>query len=187
VTDLLPMELPESISSQGVSRARICRPRVAELELKASVQGYGVKCTALLASLDPNTQLWKTSGTSLLARTTNQADGSDVFSRTWPRSGMMRSGTAYQLRRLVPTTTAKESGLLPTPLKTDGFAIGQFSLETQLKAELRGYQRRFYAPLIINGYSIGEVCLTCEKMLGYPERWTELEQSATPSRCRSRS
>ena len=88
---------------------------------------------------------------------------------------MMRNGIAYQLRRLVPTTTAKECGLLPTPLKTDGFAIAQFSLETQLRAEQNGYQRRFYAPLIIAGYSVEEVCLTCEKMLGYPERWTELE------------
>lgn len=175
MTDFLPMGLPELTSSLAGARVRISRPRAAEQDLAASVQGYGVKCTALLASFDPFTQLWKTSGTSLLAPTTNQADGSDVFSRTWPRSGMMRNGIAYQLRRLVPTTTAKEFGLLPAPLKTDGFAIGQFSLETQLRAESNGYQRRLYAPLIIQGYSVGEICLTCEKMLGYPERWTELE------------
>ena len=38
-----------------------------------------------------------------------------VFSETWPRSGMMRSGTAYQLPPLVPLTDATGSGSWPTP------------------------------------------------------------------------
>ncbi len=100
---------------------------------------------------------------------------------------MMRNGTAYQLRRLVPTTTGKESGLLPTPAKSDGWAIGQFSLRAQLLNQLRGHQKRYYIPLITNGYSIEEICQISERMLGYPERWTELVPSETPSRSRSRS
>jgi hypothetical protein len=37
------------------------------------------------------------------------------FSETWPRSGMTRNGTAYQLPPLVPHTGATASGLWPTP------------------------------------------------------------------------
>lgn len=100
MSDCEQMEFQLSTSSLAASPAKTFRQPVAALELKVSVRDYGLKFAALLASYDPYTQSWKTSGTSLLARTTNQADGSDVFSATWPRSGMMRNGIAYQLRDL---------------------------------------------------------------------------------------
>jgi hypothetical protein len=37
------------------------------------------------------------------------------FSGTFPRSGMMRNGTVYQLPNLARTITEIGSGLLPTP------------------------------------------------------------------------
>jgi len=45
--------------------------------------------------------------------------GLSAFSETWPRSGMMRSGTAYQLPPLVRLTDGIASGLLPTPAARD--------------------------------------------------------------------
>ena len=42
------------------------------------------------------------------------------FSEPWPRSGMMRNGTAYQLAPLARLTDATACGLLPTPRATDG-------------------------------------------------------------------
>ena len=38
---------------------------------------------------------------------------------TWPRAGMTRNGTAYQLRPLAPLTRGTASGLLPTPAATE--------------------------------------------------------------------
>ena len=43
-------------------------------------------------------------------------DGSwEEYSGTWPRAGMMWSGTAYQQQQLVPHTSAIGYSLLPTP------------------------------------------------------------------------
>lgn len=60
------------------------------------------------ASFDPLSSSWKTSQRSLV-------EDLERFSETWPRSGMMLGGTAYQLPPLAPLTAATGSGLLPTP------------------------------------------------------------------------
>jgi hypothetical protein len=39
------------------------------------------------------------------------------FSETWPRSGIMLNGIAYQLEPLAPLTSATGCGLWPTPTK----------------------------------------------------------------------
>jgi hypothetical protein len=62
----------------------------------------------LLASWSHDTLSWKTSQLCLV-------EGSQTFSEPWPRSGMMQSGTAYQLQPLAPLTVETESGLWPTP------------------------------------------------------------------------
>ena len=77
----------------------------------ASEVDCGVKSPVLLASYNPDTQSWKTSQTSLVA---TGDDGLDEFSETWPRSGMTRNGTAYQLPRLARTITEIGSGLSAT-------------------------------------------------------------------------
>jgi hypothetical protein len=77
-------------------------------ELKESVAAYGQSLPDSLASYDPDTQSWRTSQHCFI-------EGLTVFSETFPRSGMMRNGTAYRLPPLVPLTDATESGLWPTP------------------------------------------------------------------------
>ncbi len=76
--------------------------------LTANARDYGASTPDLLANFDHDTSSWKTLTTSLFA-------GLDEFSETWPRSGMMRSGTAYRLRPLVPIIGEIVSGSLPTP------------------------------------------------------------------------
>jgi hypothetical protein len=71
---------------------------------------FGQSTPAWLASFDPDTSSWRTSQLSLLG-------GLDEFSGTWPRSGMTRSGTAFQLQPLAPLTAETDSGLLPTPVR----------------------------------------------------------------------
>jgi len=61
-----------------------------------------------LASYDPETSTWKTSQLSLV-------EGLGTFSETWPRSGIMRGGTAFPQPPLAPLTGGTGSGLLPTP------------------------------------------------------------------------
>ena len=53
---------------------------------------------------DPDTHCWRTSQGTLLS-------GSDLFSQTWPRSGMTHNGTAYQRPPSAPRTSAIEYSL----------------------------------------------------------------------------
>lgn len=177
--DLLPMELPLMLSQEG-SHAKILVPRAAEMALKVRVRDYGVSFAALLATYDQASRSWRTYGDYWRDPLSNQAHGLGVFSQTWPRSGMMQSGIAYQLQQLVPNTIGIESGLLPTPIKTDGFTINQFSVQSQLQTECNGYQPRFWARLAAEGQSLTEICQTYESMMGFPKRHTDLEPSETP-------
>ena len=81
-------------------------------ELGESAAAYGKNTADLLANYDQGTSSWRTSQHCLLG-------GLESFSETWPRSGTMRSGIAYQLPPLVPLTAGTDSGLLPTPMTTD--------------------------------------------------------------------
>jgi len=75
-------------------------------------QGYGQSAPEFLGSFDPVTQSLKTSQLCLVE---TEGNGLSEFSGTYPRSGMMRSGTVYQLPNLARTTTGTGSGYWPTP------------------------------------------------------------------------
>jgi len=75
---------------------------------------YGDSSPVLLASFDPASSSWRTCKISLVALASGLAHGLDEFSETWPRSGLMRSGTAFLLEPLAPLTSATGSGLWPT-------------------------------------------------------------------------
>lgn len=82
---------------------------------------FGQSMPVLLARLDLDGSSWRTSQLSLLG-------GWASFSETWPRAGMMRSGTAFQLQPLVPLIRGIGSGLLPTPRATDADRGGRGDL-----------------------------------------------------------
>src|SRR5690349_6082223 len=65
----------------------------------ASVRGYGRKSGVLLANYDQSSSSWKTFQRCL-------ETGWESYSETWPRSGLMQSGTAYRLPELAPRTIA---------------------------------------------------------------------------------
>lgn len=81
----------------------------------ARARGYGLKSLGFVAKFDRATCSWRTSQISLLALASNQANGLEKFSETWPRSGLMQSGTVFQLEALAPLTSATGCGLWPTP------------------------------------------------------------------------
>ena len=114
-TDLFQTEL-ESMSSREDSPVRTSlSPGIAQ-ESPLSVAGYGQSAPVCLGTFDPHTPSLKTSQTCLME---GGGIGLSEFYGTFPRSGMMRSGTVYQLPRLAPTITEIGSGLWHTPKASD--------------------------------------------------------------------
>ena len=105
-------ELPSMSSAEG-SRAKTLARREAEQDWTESAVGFGESSPVLLANLDPDMSSWRTSQHCLV-------EGLTVFSETWPRSGIMLNGTAYQLPPLVPLTAGTASGFWATPRASDG-------------------------------------------------------------------
>lgn len=96
-----------------------------------SAAGCGESSPDLLASYDPATRSWRTSQLCL--------DGAwQEFSGTWPRSGMTRSGTLYQLPPLVRLTDATESGSLPTPSQPYGTSNNGCPGDGRMQYRLKG-------------------------------------------------
>jgi hypothetical protein len=104
--------------SAADSHAKTSATQASAQASTANAPGYGQSMPELLASYDRDSSLWRTSQLCL--------DGAlSEFSETWPRSGLMRSGTAYRLPPLVPLTAVTESGsLLPTPRSSDTNGAG---------------------------------------------------------------
>src|SRR5690606_1404096 len=91
----------------GDSPARTSASQARAQGLRASVPASGASSPALLTRYDPATRSWRTSQLCFI-------EGLATYSETWPRSGMMRSGIAYQLPTLAQSMTGIEFGLLPT-------------------------------------------------------------------------
>ena len=110
-SDWLQMEL-ESMSSQADSPAKTSQSQETKQAYKTEPEvGYGQSAPVLLGSFDPDTPSLKTSQTCLME---NGELGLSEFSGTFPRSGMMRNGTVYQLPNLARTITEIGSGLSAT-------------------------------------------------------------------------
>lgn len=103
-------ELP-LMSSAAASPARTLASLESALASKVRDLVCGANTGASLASYDRASSSWKTCQACLVS-------GFQPFSETWPRSGMMRHGTAYQLQPSAPLTDGIVSGLLPMPTPT---------------------------------------------------------------------
>lgn len=132
-----------SISSAEDSRAKTSAApeRVPGLPVRGPV--FGMSSLGSLAKFDRDTSSWKTFQPSLL-------EGSEPFSGKFPRSGMTRNGTLFQLQPLVRHIAANESGSWATPVANQQAAAslpallnearrlhprGQWTLATQVAAE----------------------------------------------------
>ena len=105
----LALELTWSPADSPVSRLAT---RVIDVELPTS-GGYGPRSSTSFAVYDPVTCSWRTSQVYL--------DGEQAsFSETWPRAGMTRNGTAYQLPPSAPLTDVTGGSAWPTPMAADG-------------------------------------------------------------------
>jgi hypothetical protein len=109
-----------SIFLAADSPARILAPpESAPASLKASAAGYGPNLPASFASFDRATSSWRTSQRCLPLSAEAASSSSPPplaeFWETWPRSGMTRSGRAFELPTLAPRTDETECGSWPTP------------------------------------------------------------------------
>lgn len=116
-----------STSSAAASPARTCRTLGAELASRASAAVCGVSSRASFATLDLESSSWKTSQRSCLA-------GWETFSGTWPRAGMMRSGSVYAPRMLERpidgTDSSSSRGAWPTATAGDANSSGSAGYST---------------------------------------------------------
>lgn len=164
--DLLLTE-SESMSSAGGSPARTSALLDLEQGLLAHVRGCGGSTPDLLAKFDPATSSWRTSQHCLV-------EGLAKFSETWPRSGLMRSGTAYRLPPLVPLTDATGSGsspMWPTPQASDNRDRGNLSSGAVRKRMAAGKQ--LMLSQIVSEKSGALNPTWVEALMGFQYGWTD--------------
>ena len=151
---------------QEDSLAKTCQRQENNLGLMENAPVYTPKCLELLASVCLDTQFLRTSQGCLLE---TQGDGSQSFSMTWPRSGMMQSGIVSRLDTLAQRIDGTECGLLPTPTVSDskGAAKNRFLGSPTYHHNLGEHLRKsvdcptLHSPLFV------------EQMMGFPVGWTE--------------
>lgn len=156
------------MSSAEDSPARIYRCLAAALGSTVSDRAYGVSLRDSLASFDPATSSWRTSQRCLV-------EGWERYSQTWPRSGLMHSGTVSPLAPLVPLTKETGSGLLPTLVRRDARTIkgGQDMPGREGGGSLL---QMLLSTGSANGYLNPR---WTEWFLGYPQTWTQLPRLET--------
>tara|TARA_R110000803_G_scaffold135114_1_gene202079 strand:+ start:34 stop:531 length:498 start_codon:yes stop_codon:yes gene_type:complete len=153
--------------SLGDFRVKTFRQQVNKKALVENDPAYIPKCLELLASVCPDTQFLKTCQASLLE---TQVGGSQNFSMTWPRSGLMQNGTVSKLPTLAHRIDGTECGLLPTPNASDNRSRGDLSMPSVQRRIRIGKQ------VGLSTHFKGNPCPMCvEGMMGFPKGWTDLQ------------
>ena len=107
------MESQISLFSAEDFPARTSQSQATKQESpKVQDRVYGLSAPVCLGKFDPSMPSLKT---SQLCLTEEGETGLSEFSGTFPRSGLMQSGTVYQLQNLARTITEIGSGLWHTP------------------------------------------------------------------------
>jgi hypothetical protein len=173
-------------SSPGAFHAKTSLSLAVDRGLKLRAADYGQRSFDLLANYDPNTSSWRTSQTSLADPANNRGGGLAEFSETWPRSGMMRSGTAYQLPLSALHIPEIGCGFWPTPNKSNGFApFSMLTMQRKQSGQTRpsgckmGFDLRWEpraVPYLVDGW-INPIL--SEWLMGFPIGHTDLPDAET--------
>ena len=148
------MKSPDPTSSVAATRAsRSPTPENARQKTTNAISFPG--SLTPFAYFDPDTQSWKTWQVTLQQE-------SEQYSGRWPRCGMTASGIAYQLPPSAHHIEGIDSSsLLWTPTAKANYSAPSFS-------DRKG----------MNGYRSP---IWVEWLMGFPQGWTDLEDSETPS------
>lgn len=162
--------------------------------------GSGGSFTVSSVTYDPRSCSWRTSQLSF-------GGGLVEFSGAWPRSGMMRNGTASPRPPVAPLTDVIDSSLWPTPVRsearrgtprTNRYAQGGASLTHDVAHGLLptptrtvARQSHRYMPgnrtlkgalVEVQGEEPGPLNpVWLEWLMGFPPGWTDPKLSGTPS------
>lgn len=136
------------------------------MELKDYVPDFMPKCLELLSVYDLEQQSLKMSlGLDIEV-------GLELCCVTFPESGMTQNGQCYPLASLVPHTHESGCSLWPTPTATD--YKGASDGAKKAKSSRAGYLRYATHPKDKGGSSYPHPVFV-EALMGFPEKWTELE------------
>ena len=131
----------------------------------------GVIWRESLAKYDRDTCTWKIVRSSLLEEST-------AFSGTWPKWGLMHDGVSYRQHTLALRTNEIESGLWPTPVKSDYAARrptknwkGTSDLPSVVWTRNGGATNPDKPPAKLNE-------VWTEWLMGWPLGWTDLKPLA---------
>lgn len=147
---------------QEASRVRTSARQVKVPGSMAIEADYGGKCLASLAKLDHVTCLWKTAQCLLF-------EDWEQCSPIWPQWGLMQNGECWELHMPDMTTKETVSGLLPTPLKSDGKGGSKAPFrrkDGRLRNEWKHYVNQHYG-LTYPHPTHSEI------RLGWPIGWTD--------------
>lgn len=153
-------------SSREVSHVKTLAMPESKLESVGSGLDYGVRCGELLAKLDRDSWLWRTSQLCL--------DGTLAeFSQTWPEWGMSANGESYELTGKVCPIGENECFLLPTPAANGGL-VDKLTVASLIR---RGQKHEWgnFGEWLAQRYGKKPSPTLTETMMGFPAGWTACE------------
>lgn len=130
-------------------------------------QDFGKKWPVSLAKYDLDSHSWKTHQCSL-------AGDLEQFSETWPRWGIMQDGECWELTTLEPVIEDPEYGYLPTPQKSDGKIVREFSAASAYRNRENGHQVHVPHIALMKMKPLSILLSDTQSMMGWPESWTSL-------------
>ena len=143
---------------------------VPEKEQESMLKGVasGGKCSGSFAWYDQNSSLWRTWQLCLTGGLMKYLD-------RWPKAGMMQNGKSYTRTGLGDGIDERDYSLLPTPRASDWYSI-VFSKETVIKSAMKESFGDTHLLYILNILDVPfqKYPIIIEKMMGYPEGWTDL-------------
>ena len=134
-------------------------------ELTENKAELGGKWRASFVKWSQDLCLWRTHQCSLLGDL-------EPFSETWPQWGLMHDGECWEQRTLEQITKGTESGLLPTPVKSDYKGTSKNSKFQSRSIQYRAWDDGTEASTLYPNP------LAYEVLMGWPQRWTDLKPLA---------
>lgn len=132
---------------------------------------FGPSSPESFAAYDHVTQSWKTSQDTFLW-------GLDEFLATWPSSGMMRNGVAFEVAPWVRHSHGPACSFWPTPTASSWGNTGSRAIIRRRIADGTITERE--GQWMVNGNNGRKNPEWTEWLMGFPTGWTEIKPSETP-------
>lgn len=140
---------------------------LTEIEL-----AFGERSSDWPLTYDPKSSSWKTCQASLVPDL-------ELFSGTWPRSGMMLNGVAYLHPRPASPIDATGSALLPTPAARD---YRDLSAGKAFLSQRKRHSPSLATKLLERGVHWTMLSTAYEVAMGFPSGWSAVELSPSETR-----